>query len=92
MKTLVLPLKGIYFDQIKAGTKTQEFRLANRYWSKRLEFSQYDFVTVTKGYPARGDADRRMTFPWRGFEVKTIQHEHFGPDPVEVFAINVRAT
>lgn len=29
MSTLHLPLKGEYFDQIKAGTKPEEFRLAN---------------------------------------------------------------
>lgn len=89
MKTLVLPVNGIYFDQIKAGTKTEEFRLLNRYWSKRLNFTTYDQVTITKGYPAREDAERRLTFPWRGFTVKTIKHEHFGPEPVEVFAIKV---
>ena len=89
MTTLVLPLKGIFFDQIKAGVKTEEYRLVNRYWSRRLEFGSYDTITLTRGYPARDDASRRMVLPWRGFTVKTIQHEHFGPEPVEVFAINV---
>ncbi|MCY1167802.1 hypothetical protein D9M73_77750 [compost metagenome] len=89
MKTLTLPVKGIYFDQIKAGTKTEEYRLCTPYWRKRLEGRTYDQVEVTKGYPKRGDAARRLIRPWRGFTVKTITHEHFGPYPVEVFAIKV---
>ncbi|SFB74710.1 hypothetical protein SAMN05216344_102216 [Polaromonas sp. OV174] len=92
MKTLTLPVKGIYFDQIKAGTKTEEYRLITPHWRKRLEGRTYDQVVITWGYPNRDDAERRLTFPWRGYEVKTIQHEHFGPEPVEVFAIKVGAT
>jgi hypothetical protein len=91
MTTLTLPLKAIYYEQIKAGTKTQEFRLRTPYWRKRLEGREYDFVVVTLGYPACDDTERRLTFPWRGYEVKTINHEHFGPEPVEVFAINLGA-
>jgi len=89
MKSLYLPVKAIYFEQIKAGTKTQEFRLLTPFWRKRLEGKTFDFVVVTKGYPARLDAARRLTFPWAGYELKTILHEHFGPVAVEVFAINL---
>lgn len=88
---LVLPLKGIYFDQIDAGTKPHEFRLCTPYWAKRLEGRSYDTVTITKGYPAAADTARRRTYPWRGYERKTITHPFFGPDPVEVYAINVGA-
>lgn len=91
MKTLVLPVKGIYFDQIKAGTKTEEYRLITPFWAKRIRFKHFDAVVVTRGYPARDDAERRLAFPWRGYEVKTITHAHFGPEPVEVFAIKVGA-
>lgn len=91
MKTLVLPVKGVYFDQIKAGTKTEEYRRVGQYWSKRLEYTTPDRVVITRGYPACDDAERRMVFPWRGFTVKTITHAHFGPEPVEVFAIKVGA-
>lgn len=91
MKVLILPLKAIYFDQIKAGVKVEEFRLCTPYWRKRLENRSYDFVTVTKGYPSRDDLERRMTFPWRGYVEKTIQHEFFGVEPVHVFASKVAA-
>ena len=36
IKILRLHLKKKYWEQIKAGTKTLEYRLANDYWRKRL--------------------------------------------------------
>ena len=35
-KTLILPLKKKWFDLIKAGIKTEEYRAANEYWATRL--------------------------------------------------------
>ncbi|MEQ6327303.1 ASCH domain-containing protein [Pseudomonas chengduensis] len=90
MSTLHLPLKGEYFDQIKAGTKPEEFRLANDYWRKRLVGRTYDRIELTRGYPKRGDTERRLVLPWRGYRLITITHPHFGDEPVEVFAINVQ--
>lgn len=87
--TLYLPLKRIYFEQIKAGTKLKEFRLDNPYWRKRLEDKNYDQLVLTLGYPAAGDHDKRLTLPWRGFVKETITHPHFGNVPVDVFAIAV---
>lgn len=89
MKALYLPVKGIYFDQIKAGTKTEEYRLCTPFWRKRLEGKVFSHIVLTKGYPAAGDAERRLERPWRGYTVKTICHDFFGPEPVEVFAIKV---
>lgn len=86
---LVLPLKREYFDAIKRGEKVEEFRLATPYWRKRLEGRSYDRIVLTMGYPSRNDTDRRIEKPWKGFELKTITHPHFGAEPVEVFAINV---
>lgn len=87
--TLTLPLKGIYFDQIKAGTKPFEYRLMTPYWVKRMAKSPFRWIVLTKGYPAKDDAERRLKLPWRGYVTTTLQHEHFGPDPVQVFAIIV---
>lgn len=92
MSTLVLPLKREYFEQIRDGTKTEEYRLVTPYWSKRLQGRQYDSIVLTLGYPAAADAARRLRRPWRGFTIKTIQHPHFGPEPVRVFAIEVGET
>lgn len=97
MAILQLALKGEYFDAIRDGTKTEEYRLANAYWKKRLIVGgergilhwSFDGIVLTKGYPRRDDLSRRLELPWRGFTRKTITHPHFGPDPVEVFAIKV---
>ncbi len=91
MRTLTIPVKGIYFDQIKAGMKPFEYRLRTPYWTKRLAWRTYDRVVLTRGYPKAGDTERRLELPWRGYEVQTITHPHFGPDPVQVFAIRVAA-
>lgn len=88
-RVLTLPLNGVYFDQIKAGTKTEEYRLVTPFWRKRIEGRTYDRIVLTRGYPKASDHARRLTLPWRGWAVKTITHPHFGADPVEVFAIRV---
>lgn len=90
MSDLILPLRGEYFDAIAAGTKPEEFRLANDYWRKRLVGRAYDRIVLTRGYPKRDDHARRIIRPWRGYITRTITHPHFGSEPVEVFAIDVR--
>lgn len=89
MRTLTIPLKGEYFDQIKAGTKPEEYRLVTDYWRKRLEGQHFDKIVLTRGYPAADDSARRLEKPWRGYIERTITHPHFGPEPVRVFAIRV---
>lgn len=91
MGDLTLPLNGVYFDQIKAGTKVEEFRLRTPFWTKRLAGRSYDRIVLTRGYPKGDDHERRLVLPWRGLRETTITHPHFGPDPVEVFAIRVQA-
>lgn len=86
---LTLPLKAEYFDAIKAGTKTEEYRLTTPFWRKRIEGRTFDHVILTKGYPSTGDLGKRLKLPWRGYSIKTITHPHFGSEPVEVFAIRV---
>jgi hypothetical protein len=89
MTDLVLHLKRVYFEEIKAGTKTEEYRKVTEHWIKRIERRTYDRVVLLLGYPARGDESKRIVRPWRGYTRKIITHEHFGPDPVEVFAIRL---
>jgi len=89
MSTLHLPLKGVYFDEIKSGAKIDEYRLITPFWARRLEGRTYDQIKLTKGYPPKSDSSRRMTRPWCGFRKMIITHPHFGPDPVEVYAIRV---
>lgn len=91
MADLIIPMKHIYFDQIKAGTKPFEYRLRTAYWAGRLVNRTYDRVILTRGYPKGGGVEgkTRLTREWRGFTYERITHEHFGPDPVNVFAIDV---
>ncbi len=89
MTTLVLPLKSEYFDAIRDGTKPKEYRLVNDYWSKRLIGRSFTQIVLTKGYPKADDSERHLTRAWRGYEIETITHSHFGPDAVTVFAIDV---
>lgn len=91
MADLIIPMKGIYFDQIKAGAKPFEYRLPTAYWAGRLINRTYDRVILTRGYPKGGGVEgrTRLTREWRGFIYARITHKHFGPDPVSVFAIDV---
>ena len=89
MAILTLNLKGEYFDQIKAGVKTEEYRLLKPCWVKRLARRNYDEIHLLRGYPPKDDDGKRITRPWRGCVLKSITHPHFGSEPVTVFAINV---
>jgi len=88
---LTLPLNAVYFDQIKAGEKLEEYRLDTPFWRKRIAGRVYDHIVLTRGYPKGGGVGgiTRLTRPWKGYSYKTITHPHFGPDPVRVFAIDV---
>lgn len=89
MANLQLAVKGKYFDQIKNGEKTEEYRLFNVYWKKRLINRTYDRLIITRGYPRKDDNERILTMHYRGYEIKTINHEFFGNNPVKVFAIKL---
>lgn len=89
MANLQLAVKGEYFDAMKRGEKTEEYRLVNPYWGRRIFGRDYDRLIITRGYPKRDDHDRRIDIPYDGFEIKTITHKHFGDKPVKVFAIKV---
>ncbi len=86
---LQLAVKGEYFDAMIRGEKTEEYRLCNDYWNKRIMFREYGRLIITKGYPKRDDFSRRIDVPYDGYEIKTITHPHFGDKPVKVFAIKV---
>lgn len=84
---LHLHVKTVYFNQIRSGEKTTENRLVNAYWNKRLDGRQYDGVVIYNAY--KPGAENRMAFPWRGFDLRTITHPHFGGLPVTVYAIRI---
>lgn len=88
---LILPLKAEYFNAIRGGSKSVEYRLDTPYWRRRLVGRSYDRVVLTLGYPKKSDTERRLVFPWRGATQTLITHRHFGPAEVRVFAIPVHA-
>ncbi len=86
---LRLAVKREYFMQAKSRIKKFEYREITDYWSKRLVGRNYDTVTLTLGYPRRGDSERELTFPYNGFERQLITHKHFGNEPKVVYAIRL---
>jgi hypothetical protein len=90
---LVLHVKGKYFDQIRAGTKTEEYREFKPYWQKRLLGKKYAAIVIMKGYPKFSAmcTDNCLDFKWdpATISIVDIRHEQFGPDPVKVFAIKL---
>lgn len=89
MADLQLAVNGEYFDAMKRGEKTEEYRLVNAYWGCRLRGRDYDRLIITRGYPRKDDDSRRLVMPYDGYEIKTITHKHFGPAPVKVYAIKI---
>jgi hypothetical protein len=89
MPDLVLAVKREYFEQMRDRTKLAEYRLVTPFWKKRLEGRPYANVVITLGYPKKGDLDRTLVFPYRGYKEEVLQHPHFGSSPVRVFAIPV---
>ncbi len=89
MKTLVLPVKRRWFDDIKSGVKDNEYRLDNEYWRKRLIGKTFDRVVVTLGYPPKACHERRLEFPWNGYGMETVISDEWGGEPRRVFAIRL---
>ena len=78
-RILRLPVKREYFNQIKAGTKTEEYRIVK----------EYDEVWITLGYPSSSEQDKIIKFKFTGYEEKEIIHKEFGNKPTRVYAIKL---
>lgn len=88
MRVLHLHLKVEYFELIKRGVKPYEFRLKKPYWIKRLNGDpQYDEVWFYRAYETAVEGISLIKRKFEKPKTRTIQHDHFGPEPVEVFAI-----
>jgi hypothetical protein len=88
-KVLRLNLKRKWFEQIKDGSKTVEYRLDTDYWRKRLVGRDYDEVHLLLGYPKAGDESRIIRRKYKGYTVGIVLSEEFGSNPVVVFKIDV---
>lgn len=87
-KVLRLAVKKEYFEQIKTGSKTEEYREVKEYWTKRLH-KKYDKVQITLGYPSSEEKQKILNFKYNGWEIKKITHKQFGDKPISVYAIKL---
>lgn len=88
-KVLHLNVKSEYYDSFISGDKTEEYRICNEYWRKRLESKNYGVIHYKKGYPKNNDTNKIYKMPFNGFTKKIIQHKHFGDSPIMVYAIKL---
>ena len=59
---LTFNLKKEWFEKIKSGEKTHEYRLYNSYWEKRLCKRMEDYtICIACGYPKTNDKEKRIT-------------------------------
>ena len=86
---LHLHVKTEYFEAVKSGEKIFEYRLGNQYWTDRLFMRNYDGIVYYNAY--KSGAENRIEMPYNFWEMQTITHKHFGPDPVGVYAIRLSA-
>lgn len=84
---LILPVKRKWFEQIESGEKTEEYRIDNEYWQKRIIGKSFEKVIITLGYPKREDSSRRLEFPWNGYVMRSVVSEEWGNKPVRVFTM-----
>lgn len=88
-RRLHLHLRAEYFDAIKAGTKTEEYRSCSNFYARQLEQAPFAGIVLYRGYPKADDTSRVIKRPWRGYSERIITHPQFGPRPIRVFVIPV---
>jgi hypothetical protein len=88
MAVLVLPIKREFFEKIKSGEKTEEYREIKPYWTKRLEKKGIVKIKLRVGYPSVETPDNTITCEYRGHTLKTIDSKVYGGE-TKVYAIDV---
>ena len=74
MADLILSVKKFWFDEIKTGKKTIEYREVKPYWTKRLN-KKFDRVIIVNGYPKIRDETNSIIFPWSGVSVGSLKKD-----------------
>ena len=75
MNVLYLNLKKKYFDQILHGTKKYEYREVKKFFIKRLQGKNYDFVKFSNGYSKNAPY---FYVKYLGYEIVTRKFEITG--------------
>ncbi len=102
MAMLTLTLKKKWFDLIKSGVKTEEYREIKPFWTKRLmkpviDYAdgrisipdvprEFDTLVFTLGYPKADDMSRRMVFKNPKIEMRTGNPE-WGAEKDKVYYV-----
>ena len=56
---LTFNLKKVWFEKIKCGEKTHEYRLQNKFWDVRMgNLKIGDIITFASGYPNAEEKDK----------------------------------
>lgn len=87
MKTLHLHVNFEYFDQIKDGTKKEEYRESDK-WKAKLDANNYTNIRIYRGYQ-KASPETVIDLPYKGYIEKTITHKHFEDKETKVCAIDV---
>lgn len=88
-RVLTLHLKRKWWEQICDGLKDNELRRCSPRNVKLLEGKQYDEVHLWLGYPKKTEADKRLIRKCGAIVRRTVTHQEFGDEPVEVFDIGL---
>lgn len=86
MKILYLTLKKKWFDLIKSGQKTEEYREIKPYWEKRLKDKYFDCVCFKNGYSANAP---QFTIELKGIEIKEGREEWGAEKGVKYFVLTL---
>jgi hypothetical protein len=99
LETLPLTIKKKWFDEIIAGNKKEEYREVKSYWIKRLTnqnndgsvngksfYKHFRYVKFSNGYAKNAPS---ITLEFKGIEIKTIKHEFYNNEELDVFAIKL---
>ena len=87
-KTLHLHVTFEYFDAIKNKIKPDEFRDPDK-WKHKLDNDGYTAIRIHRAYQ-KVSPDTEIDLPYKGYQLVTIAHPHFGNEPKELCAIDVR--
>ena len=78
MKILKVIIKKEWYDLIKSGEKTIEYRDYSDFWISRLEnkngsFRHYDLIELKNGYKANS---RKMVTEFKGISFDDIEYQY----------------
>lgn len=83
---LVLRVQRRWFEEMRAGLKTEEHVAVTPHWLGRLTGQRFERLVIELAYPKQHDSVRRLVFPYRGYVVKTVDRPS-GKQSVFAFAL-----